>query len=183
MQITESHLKMARLPEGCSEVLPYALPDGTASPFPLLKVRNVYVLPGVPKLVEAKWEPLRRELERHTWPGTAQYRNRHAPPPDAARCALPSLLRDTPLSVRYFVSCRASSELAKHRATALTRLDAAEVPALSRAVLRRAYKLLEYLYTSIQDLGLKNKLFVLSVWAGSPSTATECLEGGVAQPL
>lgn len=78
---------MACVPEGCSELLSYTLPDGTASPFPLLKVGNVFVLPGVPKLVEAKWEPLRRELERHAGSRTAQYRNRHARPPHAARCS------------------------------------------------------------------------------------------------
>eukprot|EP00892_Ulva_mutabilis_P011592 jgi/Ulvmu1/8805/UM048_0060.1 len=74
--VTESHLKMARVPEGCSELLPYSLPDGSTSPFPLLKVANVFVLPGVPKLVQAKWAPLQEQLLRHVGQDTAHFCNR-----------------------------------------------------------------------------------------------------------
>ena len=38
-------------------LIDYNHADGTVSPFPLLKCRNIYVLPGVPSLVGmfAKW--------------------------------------------------------------------------------------------------------------------------------
>lgn len=80
VQVTESHLKMAQVPEGCSELLQYSLPDGSMSPFPLLKVCNVFVLPGVPKLVTAKWEPLKEQLQQFVGQDTAQFRNRRARP-------------------------------------------------------------------------------------------------------
>ena len=63
-QITDSHLKMAKVPEGCSELIPYSDANGAPSPFPLLAVGNVYVLPGVPSLVRAKWPVVRRQLQQ-----------------------------------------------------------------------------------------------------------------------
>ncbi|KAI7844692.1 hypothetical protein COHA_001780 [Chlorella ohadii] len=59
---TKAHLKMAEAPTG-SEVhlIEYRLEGGALSPFPLLRCRNVYVLPGIPALLQAKW----RAVEEH----------------------------------------------------------------------------------------------------------------------
>ena len=38
------------------ELIDYKQPDGSSSPFPLLLCRNVYVLPGVPHLLQRKWQ-------------------------------------------------------------------------------------------------------------------------------
>ena len=38
------------------ELIDYSQPDGSPSPFPLLQCRNIYVLPGVPHLLERKWQ-------------------------------------------------------------------------------------------------------------------------------
>lgn len=63
---TEAHLKMAETPRG-SEValIDYAGEDGGVAPFPLVRCRNVYVLPGVPTLLRKKWRALREHLLRH----------------------------------------------------------------------------------------------------------------------
>lgn len=62
-KVTEAHLKMAETPEGPEVVLlDYEDEMGNLSPFPLLRVRNVYVLPGIPSLVQAKWPAVRQDL-------------------------------------------------------------------------------------------------------------------------
>ena len=38
------------------ELIDYKQADGSPSPFPLLLCRNVYVLPGVPHLLQQKWQ-------------------------------------------------------------------------------------------------------------------------------
>eukprot|EP00899_Mesostigma_viride_P007559 jgi/Mesvir1/16804/Mv15169-RA.1 len=49
---TEAHLKMADLPISVSDLIP------TGGPFPLLRCKNVFVMPGVPSLLQAKWHQL-----------------------------------------------------------------------------------------------------------------------------
>lgn len=34
----------------------FELEDGSVSPFPVLRCRNIYVLPGVPQLLQQKWK-------------------------------------------------------------------------------------------------------------------------------
>ena len=52
-ELNESLLKMARVPEGAS------LLDAGDMWFPLVIVRNVYILPGIPKLMRKKFESAR----------------------------------------------------------------------------------------------------------------------------
>lgn len=61
--VTESHLKMAEAPKG-SEValIEHRLDSGELSPFPLLRCRNVYVLPGIPTLLQKKWKAVKEQL-------------------------------------------------------------------------------------------------------------------------
>ena len=37
-------------------MIDYALEDGRPSPFPVIRCRNVYMLPGVPHLLQQKWK-------------------------------------------------------------------------------------------------------------------------------
>jgi len=61
--VTDAHLKMADAPMGPEiALIDYNQADGTVSPFPLLKCRNVYVLPGVPSLVQQKWRAVKKDL-------------------------------------------------------------------------------------------------------------------------
>lgn len=63
--LTSAHLKMAELPAGGEvSLIFYDLPDGVPSPFPLVRFRNVYVLPGVPALLRKKWNAVKEELAR-----------------------------------------------------------------------------------------------------------------------
>ncbi|KAI3436315.1 hypothetical protein D9Q98_002368 [Chlorella vulgaris] len=59
---TRAHLKMAEAPTG-SEVhlIEHRTEDGAQSPFPLLRCRNIFVLPGIPALLQKKW----RAVEAH----------------------------------------------------------------------------------------------------------------------
>ncbi len=50
--LTESHLKMAQIPEGAELV-------GDHEHFPTVRMRNVFVLPGIPEIFEAKIRGLR----------------------------------------------------------------------------------------------------------------------------
>jgi molybdopterin-biosynthesis enzyme MoeA-like protein len=77
----ESHLKMARIPEGVSELLPHTLPSGQLSPFPLLKVANIFVLPGLPSLVRLKWDALRAYLQTTFEASHKAWHNRYVLPP------------------------------------------------------------------------------------------------------
>lgn len=60
---TRAHLKMAEAPTG-SEVhlLDYLQDGGAVSPFPLLRCRNIYVLPGIPALLQKKWQAVEAHL-------------------------------------------------------------------------------------------------------------------------
>ena len=51
-RLTEAHLKMADVPQGCDLV-------GESLRFPSIQVKNVYVLPGVPEIFREKFEALR----------------------------------------------------------------------------------------------------------------------------
>lgn len=43
-------------PAGEVEAIDYTHSDGQPSPFPLIRCRNIYVLPGIPELLRAKWK-------------------------------------------------------------------------------------------------------------------------------
>ena len=61
--VTKHHLKMAEVPDGPETALiEYTLKDGRPSPYPLVRCRNVYILPGVPSVVEQKWPAIRDDL-------------------------------------------------------------------------------------------------------------------------
>ena len=46
----------ALLPAGACTIIDYTRDDGSASPFPLIRCDNVFVLPGVPDLLRSKWK-------------------------------------------------------------------------------------------------------------------------------
>lgn len=50
IEVNDTTLRMARIPRG-SELV-----STSASSYPVLRVRNVYILPGVPKLMQVKFE-------------------------------------------------------------------------------------------------------------------------------
>lgn len=54
--LSESHLKMAQVPDGAELV-------GDHKYFPTVRMRNVYVLPGIPEIFEAKIQGLRDRFE------------------------------------------------------------------------------------------------------------------------
>ncbi|KAI8102753.1 hypothetical protein M9434_005547 [Picochlorum sp. BPE23] len=61
--VTKFHLKMAEVPDGPETILiDYMLRDGRPSPYPLVRCRNIYILPGVPSIVEQKWSAVRDDL-------------------------------------------------------------------------------------------------------------------------
>ncbi|MEQ1565029.1 MAG: molybdopterin-binding protein [Myxococcota bacterium] len=53
---TETNLQMATVPAGADLVL------GPGSTFPIVRVRNVWVFPGVPKLMQVKFESIARHF-------------------------------------------------------------------------------------------------------------------------
>ncbi|PNW74277.1 hypothetical protein CHLRE_13g592500v5 [Chlamydomonas reinhardtii] len=59
--LTPAHLKMAEGPQH-ADLIDYKLADGNASKFPILKINNIYVLPGVPSLLVQKWGALKERL-------------------------------------------------------------------------------------------------------------------------
>ena len=71
-------MKMGLSPEGKTELLHYVGDDGKRSPFPLVKVENIFVLPGVPQLVRRKWQPLAVYLTERYGASQAGYSNRCA---------------------------------------------------------------------------------------------------------
>lgn len=76
MQLQASHLKMAQVPQGCSDLVPQHDASGHTLPFPLLVVQNVIVLPGVPSLVQAKWPGVQRRLQEQFGAPESGYHNR-----------------------------------------------------------------------------------------------------------
>ncbi|KAG2492852.1 hypothetical protein HYH03_009006 [Edaphochlamys debaryana] len=61
--LTPAHLKMAEGPQN-AELIDYTLPDShEPSRFPIFRVNNIYVLPGVPSLLVQKWAALKPRLE------------------------------------------------------------------------------------------------------------------------
>lgn len=70
--ITEAHLKMAEAPTGGELALieyyytkegdSCSAPQRKQAPFPLVRCRNVYVLPGVPSLVVQKWQAIKQDI-------------------------------------------------------------------------------------------------------------------------
>lgn len=60
--VTQAHLKMAEAPTGSEVQLIEHVDGGRLSPFPLVCCRNVYILPGIPALVQKKWEAVRAHL-------------------------------------------------------------------------------------------------------------------------
>lgn len=53
--ITPAHLKMSQAPINETELLDLLDDQGKPTPFPVLKCRNVFVLPGIPDLLKKKW--------------------------------------------------------------------------------------------------------------------------------
>lgn len=45
--ITAAHLKMAETPDDEATLIDYMLDNGEQSKFPIVRCRNIYVLPGV----------------------------------------------------------------------------------------------------------------------------------------
>lgn len=60
--ITAAHLKMAEAPQGACTIIDYLRDDGSKSPFPLIRCENIFVLPGVPDLLQAKWKVAKEQL-------------------------------------------------------------------------------------------------------------------------
>lgn len=63
--LTAAHLKLAelpQLPDGDSEMVDHSFDGGGVSPFSLPRCRNLYILPGVPTLLQQKWRTLREHL-------------------------------------------------------------------------------------------------------------------------
>jgi molybdopterin-biosynthesis enzyme MoeA-like protein len=54
-RLTDSHLKMAQVPKGADLI-------GDRSHFPTVLMRNVYILPGIPEIFEAKVKGLRERF-------------------------------------------------------------------------------------------------------------------------
>lgn len=64
--LSAAHLKMAEVPQN-TELIDYNLPDsGEPSRFPVFKVDNIYVLPGVPHLLVQKWAAIKPLLQDDT---------------------------------------------------------------------------------------------------------------------
>ena len=63
VDVTDAHMKMSEAPSGPEiTLIDYTQADGSVSPFPLFRIRNVYVLPGVPSLVQQKFRAVKRDL-------------------------------------------------------------------------------------------------------------------------
>ena len=70
--LTADHLKMAAVPDGPETVLiEHRGEDGRPSAYPLVRCRNIYILPGVPSVVEKKWGAIREDLSRLMTPSLA----------------------------------------------------------------------------------------------------------------
>jgi molybdopterin-biosynthesis enzyme MoeA-like protein len=73
---------MAKVVEGCTELLPCCTTEGQRSPFPLMRVDgNIYVLPGVPSIMRSKWHCVRECLVgMYSWKPES-FRNRFGATP------------------------------------------------------------------------------------------------------
>ncbi|KFM27689.1 FAD synthase [Auxenochlorella protothecoides] len=63
--VTNAHLKMAEIPEGKgseTSLIEFRTGSGALSPFPLVRCRNVYALPGIPSLLQEKWPEVKADL-------------------------------------------------------------------------------------------------------------------------
>jgi molybdopterin-biosynthesis enzyme MoeA-like protein len=69
-------MKMAQMPEGSTELIRHNEASGQPSPFPLLKVNNIFVLPGVPKIVRSKWDAIKENLEQQFGASASVFHNR-----------------------------------------------------------------------------------------------------------
>lgn len=49
---------------GACTIIDYVRDDGSQSPFPLIRCGNIFVLPGVPDLLQAKWK-VQRGISSH----------------------------------------------------------------------------------------------------------------------
>jgi len=64
------HARLCRGPAGESELIELEDDSTKLSPFPLVQCRNVYVLPGVPTLLQTKWRTLKvRLIGQSAWSG------------------------------------------------------------------------------------------------------------------
>eukprot|EP00210_Caulerpa_lentillifera_P001702 g1636.t1 len=61
--VTAAHLKMTEVPQDEVAFIDNFDLDGNLTPFPLVKCRNVYILPGVPEYLRGKWRALKTQLQ------------------------------------------------------------------------------------------------------------------------
>eukprot|EP00803_Ostreobium_quekettii_P000689 evm.model.scf_314EXC.14 EVM.evm.TU.scf_314EXC.14 scf_314EXC:82576-94060(-) len=66
--VESAHLKMTETPDRECELVDMAGSNGGAWPFPIVKCRNVYMLPGVPDLMRHKWHCLKPLFEKEKLP-------------------------------------------------------------------------------------------------------------------
>ncbi|KAK9846826.1 hypothetical protein WJX84_007716 [Apatococcus fuscideae] len=59
---TAAHLKMAEVPAGEAELIDKNGSSDGPSAFPLMRCRNIYVLPGIPHLLQEKWKAVKEKL-------------------------------------------------------------------------------------------------------------------------
>jgi molybdenum cofactor synthesis domain-containing protein len=57
-RLQERNLRMADVPEGC------VLVGGSEPSWPVVSVRNVYILPGVPQIFAAKWQSIKERFRQ-----------------------------------------------------------------------------------------------------------------------
>jgi molybdenum cofactor synthesis domain-containing protein len=57
-RLQERNLRMAEVPEGC------VLVEGTEPSWPVVSMRNVYILPGVPQIFSAKWRSIKERFRQ-----------------------------------------------------------------------------------------------------------------------
>ena len=60
--VTDAHVKMAEVPLNESTIIEVHDNAGNPAPFPLLKCRNVFVLPGIPDLLRKKFRSVKAQL-------------------------------------------------------------------------------------------------------------------------
>ena len=123
------HLKMADVPRGASVSVPRSLGF-----VPVIRMHNVYVLPGVPALVKRCWASLESELERDVFHARVLYFNvpesRIADALTAAQQAYPAVaigsyprFDDAPYLVKVTFDGRAEAEVDAARAKVLSGIE------------------------------------------------------------